>query len=306
MDSQQERKFSVVIPATLEKGEDGEWRVYGLASTGNRDQQGEIIDMKGVDLSPIQSGRGVFNFDHKKGPENTVGIIDTYKKSEEGLYLGGYLFKGHDRAKALYQIMTSLNKSDRGRMGMSVEGVVKERTGKDGKVIGKATIHSCALTMNPVNADTYINLVKSFSELEMDSEGLSESIMPEESPAPESVEIESVPKPALTFSLAQVAGLVKALGIGAEAATSKPGDLTGGAALAQEDLASKNKACKCAGACKCPKPLKKGDAEFFKSAITDVLADLHTLYPEVPKVQLWEVFKDRLNNRFNKPDLENK
>lgn len=306
-----DRKFSVVIPATLEKGEDGEWRVFGLASTSNRDQQGEIIDLKGVDLTPIQKGRGVFNFDHKKGPENTVGIIDTYKKSEDGLYLGGYLFKGHERAKALYQIMTSLNKADRGRMGMSVEGVIKERRGADGKTISKAQIHSCALTMNPVNSDTYINLVKSFSEIEMDSDVLSQEIMPED----KVVEVSSEVKPAgLTFSIDQVAGLLKALSVGSEQATSKPSDLTGGAALAREDMksgcanvtnGSKMEKCMCKGECNCKKSLKKANSIFFKSTMIDVLDKLHGLYPEVSRAQLWEVFRERLNNRFN-PSPENK
>src|SRR4051812_39591731 len=112
-------KFKVIIPASLEKSEDGEWRVYGLASTSRKDLQGEVVDLKGLDLAPIQKGRGVFNFDHKKGPENTVGAIDAFKLTDKGLYLGGYLFKEHDRAKAIRQIMTSLKKSDKGRMGMS-------------------------------------------------------------------------------------------------------------------------------------------------------------------------------------------
>src|SRR4051812_19657719 len=68
-----DEKFSVVIPATIEKSEEGDWRVFGLASTPKRDLQGEVVSLKGLDLSPIEKGRGVFNFDHKKGPENTIG-----------------------------------------------------------------------------------------------------------------------------------------------------------------------------------------------------------------------------------------
>lgn len=313
MSSPEDRKFSVVIPATLEKGEDGEWRVFGLASTQNRDQQGEIIDLKGLDLSPIKKGRGIFNFDHKKGPENTVGIIDTYKFSDDGLYLGGYLFKGHDRAKALYQIMGSLNKADRGRMGMSVEGVIKERKGADGKVIAKATIHSCALTMNPVNSDTFINLVKSFNEVEVDSEELSESIIPSmEEPREDTSEVEGP----MTFTVNQVAALVKALGVGAEYATSKPSELTGGAALAREDVKAGcanvtngshiEKCLKCEGVCKCMKSLKKASAGEFKKSILDVMEKLQSLYPEVPKTQLWEAVKTRLSQRFESPTPENK
>jgi len=166
-----DKKFKVVIPAQIEKSESGDWRVYGLASTANKDLQNEKVNLKGLDLSPIEKGKGIFNYDHKKGPENTVGVIDTYKKDDSGLYLGGYLFKEHDRAKSLYQIMGSLGKSDRGRMGMSIEGVIKQRTGNDGKTINKAMIHSCAFTMSPVNTDTFVSLVKSLNGAEVEFEG---------------------------------------------------------------------------------------------------------------------------------------
>jgi len=312
MDSAIENKFKVVIPAHLEKGEDGAWRVYGLASTSNVDQQGEVIDMKGIDLSPIEKGRGLFNFDHKKGPENTVGIIDQYKKTDEGLYLGGYLFKEHDRAKSLYQIMSSLNKSDRGRMGLSVEGVIKERAGKDGKVIKKAQIHSCALTMNPVNSDTYVNLVKSLGEVEFEGTGdqMKDGIFPDAEPTAEG-------KPAM-FTADQVVAIIqKALSVGSEQATMKPSELTGGAALAQEDLSDRAKKKKkdepvsvehgsviSKAEDKVMKSLKKGDSALFKSMILEAMESLHSLYPEVPKAELWEVFKERLNRRFGEQKSE--
>lgn len=172
----QDQKFSVVLPAELSKSEDGEWRVFGLASTPKRDLQGEVIDLQGIDLTPIQKGKGVFNWDHKEGPENTIGSIDTYKKADDGLYLGGYLYKNHDRAKSIYQIMSSLKKSDKGKIGMSVEGIIKKRSGADGKTISKAIITKCALTMNPVNTDTYADLVKSLSagEVEFDADALAD------------------------------------------------------------------------------------------------------------------------------------
>ena len=102
-----DESFKTVLPVEFEKAANGDWRIYGLASTANVDKQGETIKLNGLDLNPISNGKGIFNFDHKKGPENTVGIIDTYKKDDNGLYLGGYLFKNHDRAKSIYQIMSS-------------------------------------------------------------------------------------------------------------------------------------------------------------------------------------------------------
>jgi hypothetical protein len=384
----QDQKFSVILPAEFQKSEDGEWRVYGLASTPKRDLQGEVIDLKGLDLAPIQKGKGIFNWDHKEGPENTIGAIDTYKKSEEGLYLGGYLFKEHDRAKAIYQIMSSLKKSDRGRVGMSVEGVIKKRSGDDGKVISKATITKCALTMNPVNTDTFADLVKSLSasEVEFDGDILQEdgSVLDESlekagegskggkvvghtstgAPIYESAKKkprlmasagskeqlhsmlnkyfysqltlhdrgdgthevhnskgkisglhvrehkgrwraehheEDETKKSL-FTAEEVIDLLqKALGVGDAQATTLPQNITGGDALAKEDLDRKPKTCddcKDETGCKCPKEMKKGDASFYKSMLSDLMAQLTYLYPEATQSEIWETVKDRLQRKF--------
>ena len=302
MEKKKDEKFNITLPATLEKGEDGDWRVYGLASTANRDQQGEVVDVKGLDLNPIKKGRGLFNFDHKKGPENVVGVIDTYKTADEGLYLGGYLFKQHDRAKSLYQIMSSLNKSDAGRMGMSIEGVIKKRSGKDGKTISKAVIHSCALTMNPVNSDTFIDLAKSLSacdEFETDADAMEDHITQEETP--------------VTFSKAQVEAvtemITKALGVGDGKATQVPADRKQGDALAQEDLDKKMcKACK-SEMCKCKKSLKKMGYSAMKKSLVDTVKRLKDLYPEHSYSEIFESVKDRLNTKFDieyAEDKENK
>ncbi len=301
-----DKKFKAVIPAHLEKAENGQWRVFGLASTSNLDQQGEVVNLKGLDLDPIEKGRGVWNWDHKKGPENTVGIIDTYKKTDEELYLGGYLFKNHDRAKAIHGIMNSLDKADRGRMGMSVEGVIKQRAGKDGRTINKAVITSCALTMNPVNTETYVNLIKSMTgvEVEFDGNGIETDFAPER---------ETAEKQPIMYTSEQVTDLMrKALVIGGEQATTTPSERSGGAALAQENIDKNVKTitkplCKRCGkehkSGKCMKPLKKGDAEFFKSGIIGAIEQLQEMYPDVPRSVLWELFKDRLNSKFPEAKL---
>jgi len=65
--------FKVVLPAELEKSKDGEWKISGLASTGNIDKQGETILQSGIDVTPIDEGRGMLNFDHSNLPEDTIG-----------------------------------------------------------------------------------------------------------------------------------------------------------------------------------------------------------------------------------------
>lgn len=278
-----DKKFSLVIPAQIEKSEDGTgWRIYGLASTNQKDLQGEVVDPKGLDLSPIEKGRGIFNFDHKKGPENVIGIIDKAHQSEKGLFMGGYLFKNHERAKSVHQIMSSLGKSDQGRMGMSIEGVIQERTGKDGKTIKKAKIMSCALTLNPVNTDTYVNFAKSLTGgVEFATNELT-------------VPTEELAK-AETFSTNQVAALIKALGVGAGYATQTPAERSGGDALAQEEL---DKNCGKTYKSNKKKKLKKMSKKMYKAAFIDIIQDLRKLYPEASTSMLFETVKERLNTKF--------
>jgi hypothetical protein len=336
-----DKKFSFVMPATFTKGDNGEWKIMGLASTASRDLQGEIIDQNGLDLTPIDMKKGIFNWDHKKGPENTIGVIDAYKKTKDGLFLSGRLLKNHSKAKAVYEIMSSLNKADTGRMGMSVEGVIKERAGQDGKVIKKAVIHSCALTMNPVNVDTYASLIKSFADPGADLEFAKD----EEVSVVDQAESEDDSGNSPMFSANQVmAMLQKALSVGPGAAGA-PDTLSGGDALTQEELDRKKKkidkalpdqASKLKTSSnlmgepvvaenkpaapkqeKRPaghnpdngitengmaKSLKKMSFGLYKSHMFVILNDLQKLYPEYSRSEIWECVKDRLEHKF--PELK--
>lgn len=277
-----EKSFKTIIPVELEKSSiDGNWKIRGLASTQSRDLQGEIIIQEGIDLTPINQKKGVFNFDHKPGIENIVGFIDSARKTDRGLVVEGRLLKNSDKAKAIYNIMSSLSESDRGRIGMSVEGVIKERTGDNNKIIKNAVINAVALTLSPVNTDTYVDLVKAIgcNELEfMETYNLS-----------------------LSDELKE--NLAKALAVGGEYASSTPGNLSGGSALAQEGMDRKRckKCMKSASVCKCMKKAKKR-TRMVKSAMASILGSIQNLYPDYSRDQLWELFKERLTSKF--PELK--
>lgn len=253
-----EEKFEFQVPVDLMKSKDGEWRVRGLASTTSIDQQGEILLQTGMDLTPINKKKGFINFDHQKGPENNIGILDGYSKTPQGLYLEGRLFKKHTRAKAVKEILDSLGDKDRGRMGMSVEGAIIKRSGKNNKVVEKCVIRGVALTMNPVNTDTYVDLVKSLNT--------------------SSIEFEVDP-------------LDKALGVGS-GYTEAPDSLTGGGALAQQSLDGKNEPEPR------KRKLKKQSKELFKSSMVDVLDKLQVLYPDNTRAELWNAVQDRLTTKY--------
>lgn len=273
--------FKFVIPAELSKSTDGEWRVVGLASTSSVDRQGEVIVPTGIDATPIAKGKGFFNFDHDNSPENTIGTLDGYKKTDNGLYVEGRLFKNHTRAKAVYEIMSSLNKGDRGRVGLSVEGKVIERDSKNPSIIKRCLIKNVAITMNPVNQDTYADIVKSMSsgEVDFESTGTSEE--------PQNTVVKSEEP---TFSAIQVLSIVeKALGISSNAPPA-PAERSGGDALVQESMDKKAK-----------KKLKKSSKDLYKSQMLQLLDKLQVLYPENSRSELWNALQDRLTQKF--PDI---
>lgn len=309
--------FKFIVPADIEKSSDGEWRVRGLASTGNMDQQGETIIQKGIDLSPIDNKKGILNWDHQKGPENTLGILDGYNQTKNGLQIEGRLFKNHTKAKAVKEIMDSLGEGDRGRMGLSVEGQIIERDPNDHTIIKKCRINAVALTMNPVNVGTYADVVKSMNAAEaIEFNATEENIVEEDRGAP-------------IFTADQVVEIVKkALGVGA-GYTQAPADLSGGDALATSDMESDKKKLKkkqgvpkgvdpakherCVRDVKkqpgvknpyaiCNASLKKGNSEFFTKGMTETLDKLQILYPDNSRSELWETLKDRLSTKY--PEFE--
>lgn len=140
--------------------------IKGLASTEDQDLQDEILKAKGMDIASLKEGRGVFNYDHKDGPENVIGKIEDAEITGEGLKVEGYLFQEHDRGKAFLQILKSLKPKDKHRVQMSVEGKILERDTMNSKIINKASITKVALTLDPVNPKTWTELTKSFSKAE--------------------------------------------------------------------------------------------------------------------------------------------
>lgn len=280
--------FQFTLPAEVVKSEDGEWRIKGLASTEVRDKQGEIILQHGMDLTPIDQKQGYFNFDHKSGVENLIGVIDGYNKSKEGLYVEGRLFKNHDKAKAVYQVMQSLGKSDRGRVGLSVEGKILQRDEQNPRIIKKCQIKNVAVTFNPVNQDTYADLIKSLSG--SDIEFALEKQLPVD-----------VGADAKVFTSAEVIDLIsKALSVGSAYASSTPSQLSGGDALAQEDLEKQPRKIDIDedSMPKAKKKLKKMDKCMYKSQMAELLDNIQKLYPDYSRTELWDSLRDRIYKKF--------
>lgn len=160
-----DQSFSFHIPLEILKGgSEDEWRIGGVASTEDKDFQGEVVKIDGLDISSLASN-GFFNQDHKKGFENILGKIDFAEKRQNDqigkyLYVEGSLFKTQPASSAAWNIMKELKDDDR-KMQLSVEGKIIKREGKDKKTITQAKVENVALTLNPINKNTFATFLKS-------------------------------------------------------------------------------------------------------------------------------------------------
>lgn len=277
--------FSVQIPAEIIKA-NGKWTVQGLASTSNIDIQGETILPEGVDLTPIDENKGILNWDHLPGPENTIGVLTGYSKTPNGIFIKGDLFQKHDKAKAVKQIMESLAVEDRGRMGLSVEGSIISRDPRNPKIITKCRINAVALTMKPVNSDTYASMVKSLAGAELDFQS--------------EADLGDLPDQILYKAEEVLALLTKALGVGA-GYTQAPNELSGGDALATSNLKPEEEEAEEED--KKPKAKKANlmakSASLFKADLRHILNQMQILYPKHAEDTLWAVVRSRIEDTYN-------
>ena len=164
--NQMERNFAFSFPVDIFKDKHENWRIRGLASTEDKDLQNEIIKQDGLDISILQEGKGLINWEHRNTPEFLIGMVDSADITKDGLYISGQLFRKHSQARAVHQILESLDSKRKHRIQMSVEGKVLEKSdAPDGKskIINRARISSVALTCAPVNPHTFLELAKSLT-----------------------------------------------------------------------------------------------------------------------------------------------
>lgn len=148
-------------PANIEKGDDGKIWVSGMASTEDKDLQGEVIKADGIILDYFLT-KGYINDNHSKDTADKVGIPVEATVHKKGLWIKGFLLDT-PKAIGIYELAQALKKAGGARkLGFSVEGKVLERDDKDPKVIKKCWLKDVALTAEAVNPNTYAEFSKSF------------------------------------------------------------------------------------------------------------------------------------------------
>jgi len=156
-------------------------RIAGVVSTQKKDKQEETILQRGLDFDPFMKA-GWFNDNHSKATEGVIGVPDgPVKKFAKGAQLpDGSVAEHHcswaegyvvdtPRARNVWDLGMALQKSGDRRLGFSIEGQVKERTGMGGKTVAKAVVKNIAVTHVPVGEDTRMNCLE--KSLEAAEEG---------------------------------------------------------------------------------------------------------------------------------------
>jgi len=135
-------------------------RFEGVASTERMDRQEQTLIQKGLNFSPFKK-YGYFNDNHGKGTciAEAIGKKAWYDETSNSWVVKGRFLPYVQRAKELVDIAKSFehNESDM-RVRLSVEGKVKDIS-EDGKVVKKADIYRVAVTLDPINLDTGIQLL---------------------------------------------------------------------------------------------------------------------------------------------------
>ena len=155
----------------IEKAVDSEgnevMRLGGIASTSDEDTDGEFLDPKGFDITPLmESGFANWHHQTKNSPAAVVGEPVFGEIRPEGLYLEVDLYPNSDVALQVWDLAQTLEKDSKTRrLGFSIEGKVLKRKSNDKKSIDfkkieKALITGVAITHQPKNKKTFADIIK--------------------------------------------------------------------------------------------------------------------------------------------------
>jgi len=138
--------------------------IYGLASDSSEDSEGEFMDPSGFIIDDFLKS-GYLNLEHfttRKGdPQYWIGEpVDGYVKNNE-FFVKGKLWEHHPLARNFWDTMLIMKASGSKRKpGFSIEGKALERHPLNKKRVTKAKINHCAVTMTPVNKNSFFDIVK--------------------------------------------------------------------------------------------------------------------------------------------------
>jgi hypothetical protein len=154
-----------LIKAEIDTTQPNTAKIAGVISTDEVDLQGERVLQKGLDFSYFLK-KGTFNYEHQSGAQNMLGYPTKITQRKNYTEVEGVLLLDKPKARDIFETASAMRKAGGHRtLGFSVEGQVLERDPMDPKIVTKAKVINCAITSNPINPDTSLELIKSVSAL---------------------------------------------------------------------------------------------------------------------------------------------
>lgn len=160
-----EGKFDFFLPLeVISKADvpDGKRWIQGFASDSDTDLQGEKVIQSGINWDFFLSS-GYFNDNHAQDIDARIGEPTECRLVNGKLFVKGFLYKGLERADKWWNFIQTIEKeSSTRKVGFSIEGKVLLRQGKS---ILKCFLTNIAITANPVNQRTYLEICKALAQL---------------------------------------------------------------------------------------------------------------------------------------------
>lgn len=230
-----------------------------VAGSELRDIQGEVLDVKGADISELTAGRGIVNDNHSNKLPDVIGRITDAKKifkvedcqndrqkyfwnkiKAPYIYVSGELFddEDHRSAKAAAAILRHQHKTDSPlKLKCSVEGGILERGEKDERILKRTKIKGLALTFTPANNATLVEGLDLAKNEDSSEYELIKSLIPfAKSNVPSFIEIaDELSEIKIVSNINHIRNLTKALTAGYGGAGS-PTNLTGGGVMQTESV----------------------------------------------------------------------
>lgn len=229
-------------------------KIDGIATNGALDSSGEILNVEGIDISDLEEGKGILNWEHEKSSEDTIGAIVFAKKinslkdcendrqrkywSISGIpyvYVIAELFDDEEHPGAVAAaalIRYYAKRKEKLLAGFSIEGQTLTRKGN---LLDRSVARKVALTLRPCNKACIADLIEdpkaqaALGKCQVDAPSSIQSF-----------EVDSVVFEDPVEELKEaVAALRKTLDAGSY--NSAPGSLTGSSALQVEDRSMRNR-----------------------------------------------------------------
>ena len=164
-----EEKFNFFVPFTIQKGKeldaDGlpkELIIDGIASTGDEDLDGEMLDPNGAVVDQFLKS-GFLTYEHRSRENSAYIIGEPMECSAKNnkLYLKGKLYKSNPKAVDIYKTALMLEKEKSNRqLGYSIEGSKIKTDPRNPKKVLAYKLTNCTITSTPKNSNTYLSIVK--------------------------------------------------------------------------------------------------------------------------------------------------